>query len=620
MFRYYRVAITSIVFLLLLLGITNCTKQPEQTPEIPLPTAAIVEPTLTPTTPAGPAVHEIQGATHTSPLLGKKVENVIGIVTTFRADGFYLQDLNPDSDPATSEGLFIFTQLPPRARAGMIVSVAGVVSEIYPGGIEAGGLSITQITSPKVTEISKDNVLPLPIIIGEGGVVPPSQHIDNDRMREFNPTEDGIDFYESLESMLVQVNDAIVVGPTTAYKEIAIVGDSGKNAGLLSERGVIVIQDSDFNPERILLDDSLRSTPNANVGDRFDQPVVGIIDYTFGNFKLQPIIKLNVVPGDITRESARPSADNELSIAAYNGENLDALDDQSRFDHMGEVIVNRLQSPDIVSLSEVQDNNGPFADDNVSADETYQKIIAAITAAGGPIYEYRDIAPIVNMDGGEAGGNIRVGFLFRTDRGLSFVDKPVGDSHTPVELVKTIAGVSLSFNPGRIDPMNSAFADSRKPLAGEFVFRGNRIIVIANHLNSKGGDTYLFGDQQPPFLSSEIQRVKQGTVLNAFVKEALALDPQTRIVILGDLNDFQFSKPIEVLVGSEMTSLVMTLPAEERYTYNYDGNAQVLDHIVVTNNMMGELSEFDIVHFNSEFYYGNRGSDHDAVIARFVFE
>lgn len=620
MHRYSRIVISSILFFLILLGTTNCTKQPVETLAVPLPTTTNIEPTLIPTTTPGPAIHEIQGATHTSPLLGKKVENVIGIVTTFRADGFYMQDLVPDNDPATSEGIFVFTQLPPRARAGMIVSVAGVVSEIYPGGIEAGGLSITQITSPKVTEISKDNALPLPVIIGEGGIVPPNQVIDDDRMQEFNPTQDGIDFYESLESMLVQVNDAVVVGPTTAYKEIAIVGDGGKNAGPLSKRGVIVIQDGDFNPERILLDDSLRSTPNANAGDRFDQPVVGIIDYTFGNFKLQPIIKLNVVPGTIDRESARPAADNELSIAAYNGENLDALDDQSRFDQMGDVIVNRLQSPDIVSLSEIQDNNGPFADDNVNADETYQKIIAAITAAGGPTYEYRDIAPIVNMDGGEAGGNIRVGFLFRTDRGLSFVDKQGGSSHTPVELVKTPTGVSLSFSPGRVDPMNSAFIESRKPLAGEFVFRGTRIIVIANHFNSKGGDTYLFGDQQPPFLASEIQRVKQATVLNAFVKKALALDPKTRIVILGDLNDFQFSKPIEVLVGSEMTSLVMTLPAEERYTYNYDGNAQVLDHIVVTNNMMETLSEFDIIHFNSEFYYGNRGSDHDAVIARFIFE
>lgn len=606
--------------LMVMIGAANCTRQPIPTTETPIATETVEEATPVPTQAAGPSIHEIQGATHTSHLLGKKVENVVGIVTTFRADGFYMQDLNPDDDPATSEGIFVFTQLPTRARAGMIVSVTGLVSEIYPGGIEAGGLSITQITSPAVQEISRDNPIPAPVVIGEGGVIPPASVIDDDRMGKFDPSQDGIDFYESLEGMLVQVNDAIAVGPTSAYKEIAIVGDSGKNAGLLSERGAIVIQANDYNPERILLDDSLRSIPSANTGDRFNQPVVGVMDYTFGNFKLQPIVVLKTVSGGLERESARPANENELSIATYNVENLDPRDAQERFDNIGNIIVNHLQSPDIVSLVEIQDNNGAFADDVVAADETYQKVIDAILAAGGPTYQFSDIAPIVNQDGGEAGGNIRVGFLYRTDRGLTFISKPGGDAHTPVDWVKTSSGVGLTYSPGRVEPLSSAFIDSRKPLAGEFDFKGTRIIVIANHLNSKGGDTYLFGDQQPPFLSSETQRVKQAAVLNSFVKESLALDPNTRVIILGDLNDFQFSKPLQVLTGSEMTSLVMTLPEEERYTYIYDGNAQVLDHIVVTNNLLDQVSEFDIVHLNSEFDYEFRDSDHDPLLVRFTFE
>ena len=56
------------------------------------------------------------------------------------------------------------------------------------------------------------------------------------------------------------------------------------------------------------------------------------------------------------------------------------------------------------------------------------------------------------------------------------------------------------YNPGRIEPTDAAFTNSRKPLAGEFLFNGRRLFVIANHFNSKGGDDPLFGRFQPPVL------------------------------------------------------------------------------------------------------------------------
>jgi predicted extracellular nuclease len=43
----------------------------------------------------------------------------------------------------------------------------------------------------------------------------------------------------------------------------------------------------------------------------------------------------------------------------------------------------------------------------------------------------------------------------------------------------------LSFSPGLIDPTNSAFTSSRKPLVGEFKFGGNTVFVVGNHFNSK---------------------------------------------------------------------------------------------------------------------------------------
>ena len=72
----------------------------------------------------------------------------------------------------------------------------------------------------------------------------------------------------------------------------------------------------------------------------------------------------------------------------------------------------------------------------------------------------------------------------RTDRGLSFVSHP-GDSVTANTIVGSGAGMSLQFNPGRVDPNNSVFSSSRKPLAGQFSFAGQTFFVIVNHFTSE---------------------------------------------------------------------------------------------------------------------------------------
>src|SRR2546425_1789521 len=102
-------------------------------------------------------------------------------------------------------------------------------------------------------------------------------------------------------------------------------------------------------------------------------------------------------------------------------------------------------------------------------------LVAAIDEAGGPHYDYRQIDPVDDQDGGEPGGNIRVGFLFRTDRGLAFVDRPGGTSTSAVNVVSGSTGPELSFSPGRIDPAKAAFTTSRKPLAGEFTYDGKKL-------------------------------------------------------------------------------------------------------------------------------------------------
>ena len=175
----------------------------------------------------------------------------------------------------------------------------------------------------------------------------------------------------------------------------------------------------------------------------------------------------------------------------------------------------------------------------------------------------------------------------------------------------------LQYSPGRIDPTNTAFNSSRKRLAGEFTFHGSRLFVIGNHFNSKGGDQPLFGHFQPPTLSSETQRTQQGQIVNNFVDAILAAGANANVIVLGDLNDFDYSNPLMTLKGSPavLSNLYTTLPVNQRYSYVFEGNSQALDHILASTHMTAELVVLDPVHVNAEF--GIQASDHDPLVARF---
>jgi uncharacterized protein len=570
------------------------------------------------TNPAGAIrIRDIQGRAHRSPLEGQAVNGVPGIVTAKRSNGFYLQDPAPDDDPATSEGIFVFTSTAPTVNVGDAVNVGGTVSEFRPGGI-ATNLTITQIIGPVIVVISNGNPLPAPVIIGSGGRVPPNATIKNNcgdvesPACPFDPAANGLDFYESLEGMRVQINGAFAVGPTSSFGETPVIGDFGANATQRTARGGVYVAAGDFNPERILIDDEiLRPLPRVNLGDSFSS-VVGVIDYSFGNYKLQVTEPLTVTAGGLAPEVTTLQAPNQLAIASFNVENLDINDGPAKFATLAGQIVNNLKSPDIVALMEVQDNNGPTNDGVVDATLTFNTLITAIQAAGGPAYQFRSIDPVNNQDGGEPGGNIRVGYLFNPAR-VSFVDRPGGTATAATTVINAAGSPQLSFSPGRIDPANPAFNSSRKPLAGEFVFNGHKLFVIANHFNSKGGDDPLFGRFQPPVLSSETQRNQQATIVKDFVQSIFAVDSNAKVVVLGDLNDFEFSTPLAILKSAPLNDLVETLAPNQRYTYVFEGNSQVLDHILVSNSLMTAV-EYDVVHVNSEFVA--QASDHEPEVVR----
>ncbi|GIJ51618.1 endonuclease [Virgisporangium aliadipatigenens] len=563
-------------------------------------------------------IREIQGTAHRSPLTGQVVTDVPGVVTAVGASGFWFQDAEPDTDPATSEGLYVFTSARPGVAVGDRVNVIGTVAEYRPGD-DAENLTLTELTKPRVSTVERGVAVPAPTLLGPGGRQAPvpvrtDAPGDVEASTVFDPAANALDFYESLEGMLLRVTDAVATGPTNSFGELSVLpGGAGTPR---TARGGVRYTYADANAERVILDDTLASAAQADTGDVLPGNVDGVLDYSFGNFKLFALATPAVLDRSAPRETTRAQRHGELAIATYNVENLDPGDPQPKFDRLAAGIVTGLSSPDILTLEEVQDNNGATNDGTVAADRTYALLIEAIVRAGGPRYQYRQIDPTNGADGGEPGGNIRVAFLFRTDRGVSFVDRPGGDATTATSVRRAgFLRPALTASPGRIDPQNAAFANSRKPLAGEFSYKGKPVFVIANHFNSKGGDQPLFGRYQPPARSSEVQRHQQATVVRGFVDQIRNINPLASIVVLGDINDFEFSETADILVGDQyLQDLPRWLPPAERYTYVFDGNSQVLDHIFISVPLFLRGFDYDVVHLNAE--YRDQDSDHDPQVVR----
>ncbi|WP_405580460.1 endonuclease/exonuclease/phosphatase family protein [Streptomyces sp. NBC_01092] len=570
-------------------------------------------------------IHDVQGSTRISPYAGKQVTDVAGIVTGVRtygsSRGFWIQDATPDDNPATSEGVFVFTSSAPKVAVGDSVLVSGTVSEYVPGGASSGNQSLTEITKPTVTVVSSGNAVPAAKVI-DAKSVPAAYSPQGDTAAAgsingltLQPAKYALDYYESLEGENVQVADTRVVGATDPYTELWVTVKPWEHR---NRRGGTVYGTYDSQNTGRLQIQSLGKPadfPVANVGDVLKGATAGPLDYNqFGGYTLVAGQIGTLDSAGLERETTQKQSRGELAVATYNVENLDPSD--ATFEEHASAIVNNLKSPDVVSLEEIQDNNGATKDDTVAADVTMTKLIDAIVAAGGPKYDWRSIDPVNNADGGEPGGNIRQVFLFNPER-VSFTDRAGGDATTAAGVTSVRGKAALTVSPGRIDPANAAFTNSRKPLVGEFVFRGKTVFVIANHLNSKGGDQGLTAQYQPPTRSSEVQRHAQATAIHSFVKDILDTQKSADVIALGDINDFEFSDTVGILEGDgELWSAIKSLPKSERYSYVYQGNAQTLDQILVSPSIRRSCDlEYDSVHINSEF--NDQISDHDPQVLRF---
>ncbi|MGD2183816.1 lamin tail domain-containing protein [Lusitaniella coriacea] len=595
------------------------------------------EPTLT-------RIYEIQGEGHTSTLVGQAVTTT-GIVTAVDSNGFYLQDATGDGNIATSDALFVFTGTAPGVSVGDELRVKGTVSEFTPGGTSTGNLSTTQIGgNPTLTTLSTGNTLPGATIIGQGGRVPPNQNIDDDAFTTFDPVNDGIDFFESLEGMRVTAQDVVAVSGTNRFGEIFGVVNGGADASGISDRGTLNISPNDFNPEKVQIDADSGvfdlDLPSVDVGAQLGD-VNGVVSYSFGNFEIIPTedFTSNVVASSLEQETTNlVGTVNQLTIASYNALNLDPNENDGdtdiangRFDAIARQILDNLQSPDIIALQEIQDNSGSANDGTTAADLTLQTLLDAIDLADDGLandshsYEFIDNAFIENnASGGQPGGNIRTAFLYNRDR-VNLVDgsvQPVGDQNS-----------------------GSPFNGARLPLSATFTFNGQEVTVVNNHFSSKGGSAPILGTSQdfadrqedPSVNGSLDERRVQAQAVNNFVDDIFADDANANVVVLGDLNEFEFVSPLQILEGTTvssadgqtisdsdeaavLTNLINQIPEDERYSFIFQGNSQELDHLLASNSL-ADSAEIDTVHVNAEFAETNqRASDHDPVVARFTLD
>jgi predicted extracellular nuclease len=555
---------------------------------------------------------------------------VRGVVTAVEGGQIYLQDTEGDGDPATSDAVVLRTETHGLARNDL-VWVTGKVVESVPGGAGTANLSVTTIETSRIQLVRRSSSLPPVVVLGLDGRLPPSSHVispdevpvnlrstEDVARNRYDPESDAIDFFESLEAMLVRVPRPIAVSATQTFSpnqsEIVVLPDGGR--GVASPRrtwrGGILLQSGrdnlgGQNPERvqIQLDADLfpGTTPLAAVGDSLGN-VTGVVRYSFGSYEVAA-----TEPFDVSRRQGEPEAATlvgapaVLSVASYNVLNLSPTpSDSTQRRLLARQIVQALRSPDIIALQEIQDDSGEADDGTTSARGTLAALTAAIVAAGGPSYASFDVAPANARPGGAPGGNIRNAFLFNPSR---------------VRLLS-----SRSLTPGVLSsagvPDTLAFQDSRDPLEGVFEFAGRQVRIVNNHLTSRYGSTPVFGAVQPFIQAGEPERGAQVRVLRDYVAHHLSVKPGARIVVLGDMNTFEFSDELaEVLPGAPpvLYSLMGLVPEPKRYSYNFEGNSQLLDHAFVSQALR-QGAEVDVVHLNTDFpaLPGLTASDHDPLL------
>ncbi len=390
-------------------------------------------------------------------------------------------------------------------------------------------------------------------------------------------------YYEALEGALVTVpGQAVVVGPTTRYGEFSVLlGSLGLTRSWQNaDHGQLIhVDDGDS------LTHEYRDTMAApvSVGDKVSG-ITGPLAFTFGTYKIEPVSELLIQPGSAPDSALAPLEEEFFSIMTWNVENLfdfmvphpssPSLPKVSEYKNQLKKVALNIQAagfPTIIGFQEVENLEilEDLAADPVLADYLYQAVL---------------------IEGSDSRG-IDVGYLLR------------GDQVTLIEQIQFPA-------PGNIT--------SRPPLLIEIQLgdgSSQPLYVLNNHFTSLSG-----GEK-----ATEPRRNAQAAWNLEIALDLLAENPLAYLAIIGDLNSYPDSLPLVTIEAGGFRNLIEDLESGERYTYIYQGNSQVLDHILVNSSLDALLVDVQVLHNQADFtlpFSGDESirhkSDHDPVIAIFV--
>ena len=375
------------------------------------------------------SIGTLQGTSHISAFNNTAVSNIAGIVTARDNNGFWFQD-GGDGNALTSDALYVFLgSTAAKPLVGDDVRVGGRLVEFRPGG-DATNLTLTEINATAAfagswTALSSGNALPAAVQIG-AGLLPPTViapligNIETAPGYALQPGRYSMDFYESMEGMRVTLASAVTSGPTglsgSSSGETAVyaMAQAGTAGAFTSPRGGLVIGPGQFNGHRIIIDNRIIATPSVNGGALLSN-VTRVMDYTFNNYKLLVTETPGVVSNGLARETAT-IAPGRFGLASYNVENLGGTAAASRFTALAGQLATNVGAPHLISLQEIQDNNGATNDGTVAANVTLNTLAGTLNAATGRTYAWVSVTPQNNTDGGQPGGNIRQAFMYDTAR------------------------------------------------------------------------------------------------------------------------------------------------------------------------------------------------------------
>ncbi|HWM95358.1 MAG TPA: hypothetical protein VN493_31685 [Thermoanaerobaculia bacterium] len=534
--------------------------------------------------PLQATIMQIQGTGQLSPLKGKTVETS-GVVTlvTVKKDGFWIQDPAGDGDPATSDGIFVFgypSLVVP--TPGDQIRILGRVEEEQKGN-ELPRTRLAAVESPRV--LSRQVPLPEPVAMT--------------KLPDVSMAE-GIAFWEALEGMRVRVDGAPVISPTNRFREFDVLapGNAIPGSGYHPRSGYLLVRSLggdqvDYAPERIMVGDATQEKPAVvSAGDRVES-LVGVVDYTFGYYKVQPET-LNVAAREIPKApvSVRTGPAGNFVITTYNlwdffdpvprpiDERFTLKPDEfdKRVTKIAQSIVTELELPQIVAVQEAEGTAIDALAEKLNglANMRYQ-------AAWLPTSDWRGLS---------------MGFLYDSAR-------------VKLRSLTQLSGPEVEEAFGR-----KAAVGNREPLVGVFEAGPGipPITVICNKIKTKRAEESPFSIE-PPFRFTELQRKPQMRAIRKYLDSIFEKDPNAYVVVTGDLGDYDFAEPgegedhplaiLKGLKGTDgevpMTNLVSRVDEAGRFDYLFQGAGVVVSHTLVSPALLEAFAGADILHFNTPF-------------------